>query len=119
MAWAGYEAVLRLRRVQPSKDSAEGVVARDAVGQLQEGLQPGQLAPAEAVDVDPGTAAADGGTDGDGRNVRQLVASGAFHPGIVQLSKVIGNIRRDCPVNPAVDAPNAAPYNAGWKITHC
>ena len=61
--------------VQASKDIAEGVVGRDAVGQFQEGLKPGQLAPAEELDVDPGIGAA----DGDGQDVHQFVASGAFY----------------------------------------
>ena len=52
-------------------------MGRDPPGQFQEGLKPFQLAPAEEFHMDPGIGAADGGADGDGNNIHQLVASGA------------------------------------------
>ena len=61
----------------------------DAVGQFQEGLKPFQLALAKEFHMDPGIGSADGGADGDGYNIHQLVASGPFHPGVVQISEMI------------------------------
>ena len=46
-------------------------------GQFQEGLKPFQLALAKEFHMDPGIGSADGGADGDGNNIHQLVASGA------------------------------------------
>ena len=37
----------------------------------------------------PGIGTADDGADGDGDDVHQLVASGTFHPGVVQVSEMI------------------------------
>ena len=85
----GDEAILQLHRVQPGEDIAEGVVGWNAVGQLQEALKPGQFALAEKLNMDPGIGAADGGADGDGRNVHRFVMSGTFHSGIVQLGEMI------------------------------
>ena len=61
----------------------------DAVGQFKEGLEPFQLAPAEEIHMHPGIGPADGGADGDGDDVHQFVAPGAFHPGVVQVSEMI------------------------------
>ena len=87
----GNEAVLQLRRVQTSEDIAEGVVGRDAVGQFQEALKPGQLALAEELDVNPGIGAADGGANGDGQDVHQFMMPGALHPWVIQVSEMIEN----------------------------
>ena len=87
----GDEAVLQLHWVQAGEDIAEGVVGRNAVGQFQKALKPGQLAFAEQFYMDPGIGSADGGADGDGQNVHQFMPSGAFNPGILQLGKVIEN----------------------------
>ena len=87
----GYEAILQLHWVQAGEHIAKGVVGWDTVGQFQEGLKPGQLALAEEFYVDPGIGAADGGTNGNGNDVHQLMASGAFHPWVVQVSEMIEN----------------------------
>ena len=49
----------------------------DAVGQGQEGLQPGVLGVAEVLDVVPGLGPGDDGTDGEGDDVEQFVEAGA------------------------------------------
>ena len=58
-------------------------------GQLQKGLEPFQLAPAEKLHMHPGIGSADDGANSDGDDVHQFVASGAFHPGVVQISEMI------------------------------
>ena len=64
----------------------------NTVGQFQESLKPGQLALAEEFYVDPGIGAADGGADGNGNDVHQLMACvGTFHPWVVQVSEMIEN----------------------------
>ena len=87
----GHEGILQLHWVEAGKDSAEGVVGWNAVGQFQKGLKPGQLAFAEQFDMDPGIGSADGGADGDRQDVHQFVASGTFYSRIVQLSEMIQN----------------------------
>ena len=51
---------------------------------------------AEEFYVDPGIGAADGGTNGNGNDVHQLMASGAFHPWVVQVSEMIENAMPHC-----------------------
>lgn len=92
----GYEAVLHLRWVEADENIAEGVVGWDAVGQFQEGLKPGQLALAEELDMHPRIGAADGGASGDGNDVHQFMASGAFHQWVVQPSIMIQNSCLGC-----------------------
>ena len=46
--------------------------------------------------MNPGISPTDGGADGDGQDVHQFVVSGAFYPGIVQLSEVVQNSRFGC-----------------------
>ena len=87
----GYEAILQLHWVQPGEDGAEGVVRGDAVGQFQEGLKPLALALAEEFDVNPGISPTDGGANGDGQDVHQVVMPGALHSWVVQVSEMIEN----------------------------
>ena len=77
--------------VQPSEDIPEGIMGRDAARQFQEGLKPGQLAPAEELDVDPRIGASDGGANRNSNDVHQFMASGAFYPWVVKVSEMIEN----------------------------
>ena len=84
-------------------------MGRDPPGQFQEGLKPFQLALAKKFRMDPGIGAADGGADGDGDNIHQLVASGAFHPWVVQVGEMIENscFRSSCHgPSPPCDSPD-------------
>jgi hypothetical protein len=51
--------------VQELEDSGEGIVGRDAVGQFQEGLQPGFLGPSIGLDLNVGLAAGDDAAEDD------------------------------------------------------
>lgn len=53
----GQKALLKLLGVGGSKDPPEGVVGRNAVGQRQEGMQPGLFGVAERLNVDAAIAA--------------------------------------------------------------
>ncbi len=70
-----HEALLEGHRVQRREDPAEGVVRGDAVGQVQEGLEPLPLAAAELGHLHPAVGPADDGADGDGQDVAQSCAS--------------------------------------------
>jgi hypothetical protein len=63
------EALLELVGVEPLEEAAEGVMRGDAVGQVQEGLEPVVLGVAEVLDVVPGVGPGDDGADGDGDDV--------------------------------------------------
>jgi hypothetical protein len=67
------EAPLEFVGVEPLEEAAEGVVRGDAVGQFQEGPQPGDLGVAEVLDVVPGVGPGDDRTDGDGDDVEEFV----------------------------------------------
>ena len=69
----GGEAPLERVGAQRREDAAEGVVAGDAAGQVQEGAEPRQLAAGEHLDLGPPAGAADDGTDGQDDDVVQLV----------------------------------------------
>ncbi len=65
-----HEALLEPVRVQAGEHVAEGVVRRDAVGQIQEGAELFLLALAKHLHGNPGVRAADDGTNGDGDDVQ-------------------------------------------------
>src|SRR5262245_5614743 len=85
------EAVLEGHRAQRGEDPVEGVVAGDAVGQLQEAGQPVLLGVAESLDVIPALRPADDGAQGDDDDVGQLVPPGAADARVGQ----VGEVRRD------------------------
>ena len=93
--------------------SSRRCVGRNAVGQFQETLKPGQLAPAEELDMNPGIGAADGSADGDGQDVHQFVAPGAFHSAIFQLSEMIENGCLFC----ACAMPSCL-HDLQWIVSH-
>jgi hypothetical protein len=69
----GGEPPLERVGVQAGEDAAERVVGGDAVGQVQEGAEPRQLAAAELLDLRPPVGAADHAADGEHEDVVQLV----------------------------------------------
>ena len=82
------ETMLELLRIQPGEDVSEGIMGRDTVGQLQEGLEPLLFAVAEELDIHPVIGAADGATNGDGDYVQKLVPLGTVDPGVFQRREV-------------------------------
>ena len=85
------EAPLELLGVEPLEEAAEGVMRGDAVGQVQEGAQPGELGVAEVLDVIPGVGPGDDGADGDGDDIEQFVEPGAVDAGVGQPGEVVGD----------------------------
>jgi hypothetical protein len=61
--------------IEACEDIAE-VSWEDAVGQPQEGLEPVEVDVAVVFDVGPGKLSADGGTDGDDKDVVEVVPTG-------------------------------------------
>src|SRR3954447_23479982 len=78
------EAGLERVRVDQHEDPSERVVRGDAVRQLEEGLEPGPLAPPVELDVLPALGAGDHGTDRDREDVDQLVIAPARLAGIAE-----------------------------------
>jgi hypothetical protein len=81
------EAPLELVGVEPLEEAAVGVVAGDAVGQIEEGLEPVLLGLAEVLDVVPGIGPGDHGTDGDGDDVEQFMEAGAVDARVGQVGE--------------------------------
>ena len=87
-----HETALELLRVQTGEHLTESVVGRDAARQFQESPEPLLLASAEHLDVHPGIGPTDGGANGDGDDVQQLVPLAALYPGVLQTSKAFHNL---------------------------
>ncbi len=75
--------------VEGGEDPTERVVGGDAVGQGEEGAQPGFLAASKLGNVDPGVGPAHHGAQRDGHDVQQLMAFAAVDAGVGQVSKVL------------------------------
>src|SRR5579875_3343563 len=71
------------------EDTLEGVMGGEAIGQLQEALQPVQAFASEGFDVGPGVGAGDDGADGDGEDVAQQVTLAAVDAGIFETANVL------------------------------
>jgi len=86
------EAAFEGLGVQSGKDIAEGVVGGDAVGQVQEGPQPGELGPAILWHCGPAVGPGHHREQGDGEDIDQVVAAvGGTRIG--HLFKGAGNLR--------------------------
>ena len=86
-----HETALKLLWVQSGEDVAEGIMGRDTVGQLQEGLEPLLFTVAEELDIHPRISAADGGTKGNGDDIQKFVPLGTINPRVVQRREVLGD----------------------------
>jgi hypothetical protein len=98
------EAALEPLGVERREDAPEGVVRWDAVGERQEGAQPGELGAPERVHVGPPLRAADDGAQRDRDDVEQLVPLGVVAPRVGQRGEVgadVGVERRPHAVPPA------------------
>ena len=86
------EAAIEGPGVQATEDIAEGVVGGDAVGQVQEGLQPGEPGPAILGHGGPAVGPTDHREEGDGEEIDQFVAAvGAS--GVGHCFEGAGNLR--------------------------
>ena len=90
----GKEAFLECFGINLGEDSAEGVVGRDSVGQLQELLEPSDLSFADLFDLGPGVCAAKNAAQGDDDDFKQVVAFGAVDAGVFQAREVIRDVTR-------------------------
>jgi hypothetical protein len=88
------EGRLEGRGVEGGEDPAEGVGRGDAVGQHQETAQPGLLAAAEQLDVDPGIGPAQHRADRDDDHVEQAVAQRGAGAGVGEVDETAGNGRQ-------------------------
>ena len=86
----GDEAVVELAGIEQLEDAGEGVVGRDAIGELQEGLQPLALGPAVGGDLDGGLAAGDGAAEGDDEDIDQaMLLIPSLTAGVGQVAEVV------------------------------
>jgi hypothetical protein len=88
------KAGLELLRIQTGKHPGKGVMRRDAVGQLQKGLQPFDPGLAELFDIFPIICSGDYSTYGDDQDIQQLMQLGPIDPWIGHLPKccsIVGN----------------------------
>ena len=82
------QALLEGLRVEGVEEALEGVVGGDAIGQLQEGLEPVPAVVAEGLDALPVVGVGDDGTDGDGDDVQQEVLAAVDAAGILERAEV-------------------------------
>ena len=76
-------------RVQSGEDPFERVVRRDAVGQLQKGLEPRDAIGGEVDDVRPAIAVGDDATQRDGDDVDEAMVGASANARILQGTKVL------------------------------
>jgi hypothetical protein len=88
------EALDELVAVEQGEDPADGVVRGDAIGQLQELLQPVPFGVPELLHGDEVVGAGDHGTDGKEQDVAEFVALTAFDAGVLHGVEVVKEGRR-------------------------
>ena len=89
----GAEGFGELLRVEHGKDASEGVVAGDAVGQLQEFAQPMLLGLAELLHLHEALGPAQQRADGEQKDVVQGVALAALDAGVGEMGEVQAQTR--------------------------
>jgi hypothetical protein len=90
------EAGLELLGVEGLEDAVEGVVGGDAVGQVEERLEPVDLGLPELLDIVPGLGAADDRAEGDRDDREQRMQLGPFDSRVFERREVLaeGNDQR-------------------------
>ena len=87
----GEKPTLELLRIDAGEHTPEGVVRRNAVGQIQKGGQPGELIHAEFFYVDPAIRTTDHRTNRNNNDVEQGVVFGALYARIGNRRKILAN----------------------------
>ena len=64
-------------------------MGRNAIGDREEGAQPGQRGLAERLALGPAIGHADDGAQGDGEDIEQLVLLGAVQTRVLQMGEVL------------------------------
>jgi hypothetical protein len=82
------QASQELPRVEQAEDTAERIVRRNAVRQLQEAAEPLAFRPTKGGDFDPGVAAAQTRAQGDDDDVDQAMQPGSIQAWIGQRRKM-------------------------------
>ena len=86
------EGVQEALRVECGEEAVEGVVAGDAVGQLQEGAQPRLLGVAEKFHVLETLGPAEQRAEGDEEDVLKLVQPGALHARVGEFAQDVEEV---------------------------
>ena len=76
--------------IQSAEDSINRIVARDAIGQFEEALEPVLPPFGKGFDRLEGLGSANHGTQGDHQNVIEPMLAGPHHAGIGQFGKMLG-----------------------------
>jgi hypothetical protein len=71
------------------EDTLEGVVRRDAVGQLQKALQPEAAFASEGFDIGPRVGTGEDGADSDGEDIGEEVTFAAVEAGVVKTANML------------------------------
>jgi len=87
----GHEAVLKLGGVDVGKYPANGVVGRNAVGQIEKRVEPRLLEAAKFSDGDLAIGPTDDRRERNHHDVQQRMVAGALLPGIIDGSKIRSN----------------------------
>ena len=85
----GGESLGKLRGVEQSEDTPEGVVAGDAVGECEQALEPVALGLAELLDVHKALGTAEQRAEGDEQNVVERMAFGAREARVFEVVEVV------------------------------
>src|SRR5262249_54939693 len=85
------QSSLERQRIEPIEDPAERVARRNAVGQLQEPLEPFLAAAGEGSDLFPGVGVGNYGTDGHRGDVGEQVSLAAIDPWVFEAVQVLVN----------------------------
>ncbi|PNW63844.1 UNVERIFIED_CONTAM: hypothetical protein BEN50_24770 [Euhalothece sp. KZN 001] len=104
------EASLERVGVERGEHAADRVVAGDAVGQVEEGLEPVVLGLAEAFDVGGSLGAADHREEAEGEDVCKAVHDVVPGPGVGQVAKIAQQIAR------GVGFHARTPYGGVWVV---
>jgi hypothetical protein len=83
------EALLERRRVESGEHPREGVVGRDAVGQVEVEGEPGPAVAAELLDAGEGVGPGEDAADGDEDDVDQRVPAGPHDARVVEALEVV------------------------------
>ena len=93
------ESLRKLPRIEQGKDTPEGIMTGDAVGQLEKARQPSAFGFSEALKLDKVLRSTQKRADGDHQDIVEAMSLGALHPRIgdereVKTKAFLGGIMR-------------------------